>query len=97
MVTAAVSKLKASLSRFLARVKAGEEILVTERGKPIARIVPVAPGGDEEWERLKDLERKGVLRLGTGRLPEGFWDLPRPEDPEGRLLKALLEERRGGR
>ncbi|PYN64673.1 MAG: type II toxin-antitoxin system prevent-host-death family antitoxin, partial [Candidatus Rokuibacteriota bacterium] len=40
MTSAAVAKLKASLSEYLARVKAGEEVIVTERGKPIAKIVP---------------------------------------------------------
>ena len=37
MRTATVSKLKASLSEYLRQVKAGEEVLVTERGRPIAR------------------------------------------------------------
>ncbi|MFQ5520338.1 MAG: type II toxin-antitoxin system Phd/YefM family antitoxin, partial [Candidatus Methylomirabilia bacterium] len=40
MKLANVAKLKATLSEYLARVKAGEEVIVTERGKPIARIVP---------------------------------------------------------
>lgn len=30
-------------------------------------------------------------------IPEEFWDLPKPADPEGLLLKALLEDRREGR
>ena len=40
MKTAAVSKLKASISEYLLKVKAGEEVIVTDRGKPIAKIVP---------------------------------------------------------
>jgi prevent-host-death family protein len=44
--TAAVAELKAQLSRYLSRVKAGEEILVTERGTPVARLVPVVGGTD---------------------------------------------------
>lgn len=36
-----VRELKASLSRYLRKVKEGETVVVTERGKPIARIVPV--------------------------------------------------------
>jgi prevent-host-death family protein len=40
METAAISKLKASLSEYLSKVKAGEKVLVTERGKPIAKIIP---------------------------------------------------------
>jgi len=37
-----VRELKASLSRYLGKVKEGETVVVTERGKPIARIVPIA-------------------------------------------------------
>jgi prevent-host-death family protein len=44
MKTAAVSALKASLSEYLAGVKAGEEIIVTDRGKPIAKLMPLQPG-----------------------------------------------------
>ena len=39
MIRAGVKDVKNNLSRFLAQVKDGEEILITERGKPIARIV----------------------------------------------------------
>ncbi len=95
MTKAAVSALKARLSSFLARVKAGEEILVTERDVPIARIVPVtAPGGD--LRELLDLERQGLIRLGSGKLPKRFWKLRRGRDPEGRVRKAVAEEREGG-
>jgi prevent-host-death family protein len=36
-----VRELKASLSRYLARVREGETIVVTDRGRPVARLVPV--------------------------------------------------------
>jgi len=39
MHTAGIKDIKNSLSRYLARVKSGEGILITERGKPIARII----------------------------------------------------------
>jgi len=39
MSRAGIKDIKNNLSRYLARVKAGEEILITERGKPIARII----------------------------------------------------------
>jgi prevent-host-death family protein len=42
METVGVRDLKASLSGYLRRVKEGETIVVTDRGQPIARIVPVA-------------------------------------------------------
>lgn len=45
-----VRGLKASLSRYLARVREGETIEVTDRGRPVARIVPV--GIPEDLARL---------------------------------------------
>ena len=97
MKTAAISKLKASLSEYLARVKAGEEVVVTERGKPVAKIVPLDRGNAEMSAHLMTLERAGLARIGTGKLPKGFWNLKRPRDKKGLLVKALLEEREEGR
>lgn len=95
MRTAAVSRLKAELSRYLSRVKAGEEILVTERNVPVARIVPVASTTAAD-EGPRELERQGLIRLGSGKLPRGFWKLPRPRDPKGAVRKAVTAERKGG-
>lgn len=97
MKVAAVAELKASLSRYLAGVKMGEEVVVTERGKPIARIVPISRPHDDHEQRLREMEGQGLIRMGSGKLPKGFWKAPRPQDPEGRVRQALLEERREGR
>jgi len=97
MKRAAVTELKASLSRYLAGVKTGEEVLITERGKPIAKIVPIRPGEQAEERRLRDLEAKGLVRLGAGRLPRAFWSAPRLSDPAGQVRRALVEEREEGR
>jgi prevent-host-death family protein len=94
---AKVSELKAGLSAYLARVKSGEEVVVTDRGTPIAKLVPIPRTADHEMERLRDMERRGLITLGTGTIPPGFWDMPRPEDPGDGVLKALLEEREHGR
>lgn len=96
MKRAAVSTLKATLSACLAKVKAGDEILVVERGKPIAKLVPLSKDSHES-DTLHDLARAGLVRLGTGKLPTGFWKLPRPKDRQGRGLKALLVDRSEGR
>jgi prevent-host-death family protein len=95
MRTAAVAELKAQLSRYLRRVKAGEEILVTERNVPVARLVPVGSVGEDE-ESLRDLERQGLIRVGSGQLPKDFWRLPRPRDPQGLVRRAAAEEREEG-
>ena len=101
MESAGVAELKARLSEYLSRVKAGEEVLVTDRGRPVARLVPVAAGAAPNYEtetaRLRTMEREGLVRLGSGKLPEGFFEKERPADPEGLLREAALEERREGR
>src|SRR3989441_9852805 len=96
MKTAAVSKLKAGLSEYLARVKAGEEVIVTERGKPIAKIVPFGGSQAEIPAHLLEKARAGLIRLGSGKLPKGFWKMPRPTVPGGAGVKAVLEERESG-
>ena len=42
MSTVNVHEAKTNLSRLLARVAAGEEIVIAKSGKPVARLVPVA-------------------------------------------------------
>jgi len=96
MKIAAVSKLKASLSEYLNQVKAGHEVLITDRGKPVARLVPILRRKNTR-ESITRMEKQGLLKLGSGKLPKDFWSMPRPEDPNGLVLKALLEEREGGR
>jgi prevent-host-death family protein len=40
MKTANIAEAKAHFSALLAEVEAGEEVIITRRGKPVARIVP---------------------------------------------------------
>jgi len=93
MKTAAISKLKAKLSEHIAMVKRGEEVVVTERGKPVARIVPVAPGS-VKGDRLRELVARGAVRSGRERLGRRVSQLPVCELPEGAVLRTLEEERR---
>jgi prevent-host-death family protein len=88
--TIGVAELKAHLSQHLQRVKRGEEVLVTEHGVPVARIVPVHVLRDTT---LKRMAAEGILRLPTGKAGPLK---PRALDPDGRLLGALLEEREAG-
>lgn len=38
-----IRELKSHLSQYLAKVRGGETIVVTDRGQPVARIVPTPP------------------------------------------------------
>jgi prevent-host-death family protein len=95
MKTTTVSKLKASLSEYLRQVKTGEEVLVTERGRPVAKLVPTVRS-ETLPKHLVEMEKQGLIKLGSGKLPKGFWGLPRPKDPKGLVVKAVLREREEG-
>ena len=96
MRRASIVALKARLSEYLDAVKAGEEVIVTERGRPVARLAPVnAP--EKADAHLQRLIRAGLARPPVRKLPADFWERPRPADPDGRILAALLEERAEGR
>ena len=92
--TAAIAELKANLSRYVSRVKAGEEgPLITERGIAVAtRLVPIA--AERDLDDLRDLERQGLIRRGTGKLPKDFWALPRPRDAKAAVRPAGLSAER---
>jgi prevent-host-death family protein len=96
MKTAAVSEIKARLSKYLTRVKAGEEVLITDRGTPVARLSPISRSRTMK-DVMTSMEKRGLIRLGSGKLPKDFWKIPKPEDPEGLILRALLEDRERGR
>ena len=49
---AGIRELKTHLSAYLRRVKAGETIVITERGTPIGRIVPANASVEERMEAL---------------------------------------------
>ncbi len=87
-----IAELKNRLSTYLNDVKAGEEILVRDRRLPIARIVPLHHGDDQDDE-LVALAAQGKVRLGEGPLDESFWKLPAPRVSPEVLLSALEEER----
>lgn len=93
--TTSISELKAKLSAFLDIVRQGDEVLVTDRGRLIARLAPVK-GGRLEESRRDLLLRSGRLRAPAATLPKDFWKRARPADAKGRSLAALLDEREAG-
>jgi prevent-host-death family protein len=57
MNTVSVAEAKAHLSELLNQVEAGEEVVITRRGQPVARIKgfgkPLKPIDFEEMDRLR--------------------------------------------
>ena len=90
-----VAVLKARLSEFLRRARAGETVIVTDRGRPVARLAPLE-GAPAVSGRLQQLVAAGLARSPI-RAPElAVAEMRRPADPEGRSLEAIIEERADG-
>src|SRR2546430_2086365 len=99
MKKATITEAKNQLSALIDRVRHGETIVITDRGRPVARLMSALTDADEDPEgRLARLERRGGIRLATGRPPRDLImrKLPKVRKPSG-ALDALLEERREGR
>lgn len=61
-----VRELKARLSAYLRQVKAGGTVLITERGEPIGRIVPLSLPTEAQLDALK---QAGVIAWSGEKLP----------------------------
>jgi prevent-host-death family protein len=97
-----VAQAKNSLSALLRRVKRGEVVIISERNRPVARLMPLAAqqaqDPDSHW--LDDLYESGVLSPPTGDaldVPAFLAGRRAALPPEASLAKAVLEERREGR
>ena len=59
--TVGIRDAKARLSELLRDAQLGHEWTITERGKPIARIVPIAAQATTLEERVRRLVARGVI------------------------------------
>lgn len=97
MKTATITEAKNRLSALLDQVRAGESIVILDRGLPIARLEPIAAHVDQDG-RLQRLERAGIVRIGQGSPPVDLIGQPGPPLEDGAsAVAALLAERRTGR
>jgi prevent-host-death family protein len=95
MKTATITEAKNGLSALIDRVKAGESVVITDRGRPVAVLEPVPEGVD--WDaRIASLERRGLARRGTGKLDLEALKAGRPDVGDLDVVKMLLEERESG-
>jgi prevent-host-death family protein len=99
MAAAKLSDVKNDLSRYVARVRRGERIRILVRGVPVAEIVPIdglsESNDDDDEARLRDLERRGIIRRGKGGLEAGIMK-PGPR-PRGRpTSEMVIQERESG-
>lgn len=93
MISVGVRELKNNLSRFLRSVKAGEEVVITDRGKPVARIVRERrERPDSVEEALQCMEAEGLITRATKPLRK---NIPMPPKVPGKPLSEIVIEDRG--
>jgi len=56
-----------NFSKLIKKVRAGKEVILTDRGKPVARLTALPDLDDNEDAVMKRLEREGLLKLPTKR------------------------------
>ena len=92
MISAGIKEVKNNLSRLLSRVKAGEEILITDRGRPVARIVKENHGVNSIRTALEPLVRKGLITLPNRSIMK---DPLSPMEVHGKSVSSMvIEDRR---
>ena len=94
MGTIGIRELKNTLSDVVRRVRAGEEVLVTDRGQVVAELrQPIPPGARPETHPgLAALARRGALTLGAPNTP-GLYPSLSQLAPAGTAARLLDEER----
>jgi prevent-host-death family protein len=85
----AVTQLRADLKRYLERAGAGEDVIVTDRGVPVARLTAV-----DSLSMIERLTREGVISAPAR--PEGrrAATLPRVKATAGAPISDLVSELR---
>jgi prevent-host-death family protein len=86
-----IADLRNHLTQYLQEVRAGEEIIVRDRQRPIARIVPFTIDDDDADDAA--LIAGGLMRKGTGRIAPSFWSARRPSLTPERAVAAVRGDR----
>jgi prevent-host-death family protein len=86
-----IADLRNRLTQYLREVRAGEEIVVRDRQRPIAKIVPFTVDDDEAEDAA--LVAAGLMRKGSGALPPSFWKARRPRIALRRAAAAVRADR----
>ncbi len=90
-----IREAKVQLSRLLQLVRKGQLVVLTHRGKPIGKIMPIEAEDLQLAERLRRLEERGVI----GSAPRRTRGYPPPPIPlaDNLAQKLLQEDRSGGK
>jgi len=98
MKKASVSEAKNGLSGLLSEVRRGESVLITHRGRPVARIEPCQVAGPEAEDAISELLQRGVAAPPRAPLDvERFLGVPAARLTGGVSASEIVATERGGR
>jgi antitoxin (DNA-binding transcriptional repressor) of toxin-antitoxin stability system len=98
MKTASITEAKNNLSALIDSLKGGSAVLILDRGRPVARLEPVAADETGWDDRLVRLVREGLARPRRKPLSRSLFRTRLPQVRDGAsVLDALIEERRDSR
>ena len=92
MPSITLTELEKNLPDYLQEVRAGREVVIRDRKRPFAKLVPVHEDDELEAHVLK-LAAAGRIRLPTAELPPEFWTEPRTDVPLEKLLAIVSADR----
>lgn len=89
-----IREAKTNLSGLLKELQSGREIVITDRGRPVGKLVPVEMDELSLGEWLTDLERRGLVETGgVKKVLHRRVPLPLEGVPSGRAQAILREDR----
>lgn len=91
MRSANIADLRNHLTQYLKEVRAGQEIIVRDRQRPIAKIVPLTV--DDELAADAALIAAGLIRKGERPLPASFWRVRRGPVSRRAAAAAVSQDR----
>lgn len=92
-ISIGIRDAKINLSKLLKEVQKGAEVIITDRDKPVGRIVPVSTEPLSLAKRIESLVREGLIQLAK---KKKIKRLPPPLPLPGELARKMLEEDRSG-
>lgn len=90
-ISIGIREAKINLSKLLKNVQKGGEIIITDRGQPVGKIVPITQNSLSLTERINGLERQGWIESQKANEQR---PLPPPLPLPDELAQKYLQEDR---
>jgi prevent-host-death family protein len=91
--TVGLREAKANLSRLVERVRRGQVVTITVRGRKVARLVPVSDDSMSVQDRIDDLVASGIVSAPSGKQARPVRMKPIEIEPHGIAQRLLRKDR----